>query len=159
MTIKKSQAFAAFRTSLLAGLQNEIASDLAHQFNAELEDIRIKDGAHRVYIGSLRVEGKEQAAVALENLADKEMKARVLDLKLRRQAFLDQLTAKMHASIDQRVADYGGTVATITEPVVGKEGQIKEGQTRNVKKAQFDDGSMAKIPSALWVDYSLFQRL
>ena len=155
MSVKMSQAFAAFRSSLLAELQNQISNDLAHQFNAELEDIRKKDGEHQVYIALLRSEGKETAAVKMEELANKEQKARLLDLQLRRQQFILELNTKMHDAIDQRVADYGGKVAEIHEPIIGG----KEVAPRKIKKAQFSDGSMAKVPGQLWIDYSLFQTL
>ena len=155
--IKMSQAFASFRSSLLARFQSQIAGELAHQFNAELEDIRRKDGEHQTYIGLLRTEGKEQAAVKLEDLANKEQKARLMDLQLRRQTFIDGLNKDMLAQINQRVADYGGETAEVQEPLAIEEGP--EPKFKTVRKAQFPDGSMAKIPARLWVDYSLFQTL
>ena len=74
---RMSQAFAAFRTSILAELQDNLQKGLVPHFNAEIEDIR------KEYETTMGDKG--------EALADYKKRQRILDLKVRQKAFIDGL--------------------------------------------------------------------
>lgn len=129
----KSQAFAAFRTSLVADLQNDLTTELLPKFNSEVEDIR------RMVQETL--ENKGQA------LADHYKRARITDLKVRQQDFIDGLNVEMREALVTRVTEYGGSIET-----------KKEGE-KEVLEAKFPDGSSARVPKSLWIDYNQFDRI
>ena len=154
MSVKMSQAFAAYRAVVISEVQQKIALDLSYKFNAEIEDIRKGTEEQLSYVASLRAEGKEAAAASIENLAEKSQRARLLDLQMRRSQVLDELNKDMLHKLDQRLSEYGAEVGLVNEPV-----SPNSEKTHSVKKAQFPDGSQAKVPMQLWVDYSQFQSL
>ena len=53
--------------------------------------------------------------------------------------------------VDERLAHDG---ANLVEELVEN-----EGRTKRVLTAKFPDGSMARVPQSLWIDYSLFDRV
>ena len=145
--IKISQVFAAKRTEVVTELQNLISETLVPEFNAELEDIRRQYSETYNYA----LEQPDSARNKLLALADNKRKARKLDLDLRRQQFIDSLHTRL---VGESLADaeaYGG--------VISEEMEERNGKKRTVKKVAFPDGSRAKMPSGIFVDYSLFQRL
>ena len=145
--IKISQVFAAKRAEVVTELQNLISETLVPEFNAELEDIR------RGYAESydFAVTQPDIARNKLLVLADNRRKARKFDLQLRRQQFIDSLHTRL---VGESLA-----VAEEHNGVISEEVEERNGKMRAVKKVAFPDGSRAKIPSGIFVDYSLFQRL
>lgn len=141
--VKSSQAFAAHRADVIAGLQAELVDTFAPAYNSELEDIRRQFTESYEYA----VSQADTARNKLLDLADKTRQARVLDLNLRRQKFLDSLQCTMRAVLLDRVEQYGGTIAKEHE------------NGRVVEKVSFLDGSRAKMPIKIHVDWKLFQRL
>lgn len=131
--MRKSQAFAAYRTELVADAQLQIQQELIPQFNSEVEDIRRTT--------------EEMKASRGEALADHHKRARINDLKLRQQQFIAGLNQEMCEALEKRVKEYGGQ---ITEVEV-------EGKTK--LEAKFDDNSVARMPKSLWVDYNQFHRV
>lgn len=129
----KSQAFAAFRTELVAALQLDLTSELLPKYNSEIEDIRRSTEEIRGTRG--------------EALADHHKRSRLMDLKVRQQDFIEGLNKEMRDGLEQRVKDYGGAITTSND---GK---------RDVLEAKFSDGSTARMPKSLWIDYSQFQRV
>jgi len=145
--IKISQVFTAKRTEVVTELQNLISETLVPEFNAELEDIR------RGYAESydFAVTQPDVARNKVLELSDCRRKARKLDLDLRRQQFIDSLHTRLVGESLAEAETYGG--------VISEEMEERNGKQRKVKKVAFPDGSRAKIPSGIYVDYSLFQRL
>lgn len=131
--MRKSQAFAAFRTELVANMQKDIIEELVPKFNAEVEDIRRSTETTKAERG--------------EALADHHKRARISDLKIRQQKFIDDLNQEMRTAIETRIKEYGGKVET------------KKVESREVLEAVFDDASVARVPKSLWVDYTLFHRV
>lgn len=129
----KSQAFAAYRTELVAELQNDIATELLPKFNSEVEDIRRTTDSTRETKG--------------DALATHHKRARISDLKIRQQSFIDGLNTEMRERLSKRVKEYNGTIET-----------KKDGE-KEVLEAKFDDGSVARVPKSLWVDYNRFDKL
>lgn len=139
MTVRLSQAFAAFRNEQCAIAQNSIQTVLVPEFNAEAEDIR------RTY----ETESKDPAIG--EALAMHRKRARILDLNVRKQQFIQELDNEMQEALTKRVMDYKGTIAAKT---------ITEGdKQKEVLEAVFPDESFARVPKKLWVDYRQFQRV
>jgi very-short-patch-repair endonuclease len=135
--VKKSQAFAALRTQVITELQGEIQGELVPNFNSEIVDIRKKYETTRSERG--------------EALADHEKRARITDLKVRQQEFIDECNRDLAARMEKRVKEYGGEIVTITT------GEGKE--AKSVLEAKFPDGSTARVPKALWIDYNQFDRV
>ena len=129
----KSQAFAAFRTELVADLQNDIETSLLPTFNSEIEDIRRST--------------QEVAETKGQALADHHRRARIMDLKIRQQQFIDELNQEMHEALTKRVKDYGGTIEA-----------VNDGE-KEVLEAKFPDGSNARVPKSLWINYEKFDRV
>ena len=130
---RMSQAFAAFRTSILAELQDALQKDLVPHFNAEIEDIR-KD-----YETTVGDKG--------EALADYKKRQRILDLKVRQKAFIDGLNEDLVETLTKRIQSepYNGVIT----PVVKDE--------KTVLQVVFADKSVAHVPSRMWIDYTQFQ--
>ena len=130
-----SQAFAAYRTNILAQLQHNLNQELVPHFNAEIVDIRVKYDADKVEHG--------------EALADHQKRARILDLKVRQKNFIDGLSAELIEKLSERIKmqPYCGTIVPI---------QIED---KTVLEAKFADNSTARVPQRMWIDYSQFQRV
>lgn len=149
MAVRSSQAFAAFRQSLVSELSAKVYDELMPQFNAAVEDIR------REYESSVQAANEAPTEVAknkLIELAESHKKARILDLAKRKNDFIGSLRIRLKLEIDGRLTEYKAEVVEEEEKREGSE------KTRMVKKAKFPDGSMAKIPQNLYIDYSGFQR-
>lgn len=129
----KSQAFAAFRTALVAELQADMTTELIPTFNAEIEDIRRTT--------------EEMKSLRGEALADHHKRARILDLKARQQDFIDSLNAEMREQLENRVKSYGGTI------------EVKKDGEKEILEATFPDKSTARVPKSLWINYNLFERV
>jgi very-short-patch-repair endonuclease len=134
--MRLSQAFAAFRTEVVESLLLNLREELLPQFNAEVADIRQE---HEKM-------SKESAA-----LADHRKRSRIMDLKVRQQQFIDGLDADLKAAMEKRIKDYAGTIESK---------QIADGKgSKEVLEAKFPDGSTARVPKKLWVDYTQFHRV
>jgi hypothetical protein len=128
-----SQAFAAFRTELVANLQADIKEELLPKYNSEVEDIRRK--------------AEDIKGTRGEALADHHKRARMMDLRVRQQVFIDELNKEMRAQLEERVSEYKGTIET------------KMDGDKEVMEAKFPDGSVARVPKSLWIDYKQFDRI
>lgn len=138
MTIKRSQAFAAMRQSLLSELSGIVQDELVPQFNSEAEDIRREHEA-------MRLNPKKGEA-----LADHRKRARIADMVVRRKVFIDDLQSRLQITLGGTVMDYKGEIVE----------EIEEGTGKVLsRKAVFPDGTTAKMPKSLWIDYRQFQRV
>lgn len=136
--MKLSQAFASFRTQIVNELQAEISAELIPSFNAEIVDIR-------------SVWEKERQTS--EALADHKKRARIADLVVRRNQYLDAQNLEMRESLENRVKEYKGVINEIT---------LKDEKTNKDKiilEAKFPDQSTARFPKALWINYKAFERV
>ena len=134
---RMSQAFAAERTSLCAALTHELVTAYVPAFNAEAEDVR-------------REHAKMSKNVKFgEALADHKKRARIQDMAVRREMFIKTLQTKLSEGLLKRVKDYQGEIKD----------EMDEKTQKPVKVAYFPDGTKAKFPKALWVDFSMFQRV
>jgi hypothetical protein len=138
MAIRLSQAFAAHRTSVIALLQDNLVKELVPNFNSEVEDIRREHDTMKGESG--------------EALADHRKRSRIMDLKVRQQEFISGLDKELEETLTKRVVDYGGKV-------ISKTIASDKGKEKLVLEAEFPDGSTARVPKHLWVDYDQFQRV
>ena len=135
--MKQSQAFAAFRTSLITDKNHAILTELAPMFNSECEDIR------------RRVE-KDFETYHNQAKSDNLKKSLVYDLVLGRKQTLAEVQNSMAKSITERLERDGATIRK----------DVEDGDyVKNVQTAIFPDGSMARVPQSLWIDYSVFDRV
>lgn len=139
MTIRLASAFATHRTAVIESLKASITKELVPNFNAEIENIR------RVF--------EEEKDDLGESTAIHCRRGRIMDLKVRQQQFIDSLNADLFKDLKKRVEEYKGKMIdkTITDGKSGKEKLVHE--------AEFPDGSTARVPNALWVDYTVFHRV
>lgn len=137
--MKMSQAFAAFRTSLITNEQFAIANELVPVFNARCEDIRRK---HEEDFQKYKNQAK----------ADNLKKSLTYDLVLHRKQVLDVVQQRMEDQINERLA---ADKAELIEEEIPQE----RGRPKKVLTAKFPDGSMARVPQALWIDYNQFDRV
>lgn len=136
--MKASQAFAAFRTSLITDKNHAILNELVPMFNSCCEDIRRKvETDFNTYHNQAK--------------ADNLKKSLTYDLVFHRKGVLETVQQSMQRAIDERLAADG---AELVEEKIENDGRVK-----HVLTAKFPDGSMARVPQALWVDYSLFDRV
>ena len=135
MTIRKSQAFAAFRHDVIGQLMTQLSNEIIPAFNAESEDIR------RTHEEMCKDPKKGEA------LADHHKRARIQDMVIRRTEFIASLQTSLKDQIMERIGEYEGEIKEIEE-----KGKL-------IKRAFFPDGSTAKVPQALWIDYKAFQRV
>ena len=140
--MRKSQAFAAFRQSLCTELTAAYLNNLVPQFNAECEDIRRE---HASTVEEANEAKSENAKNKLIELAEANKRARIMDLNVRKNEFVQSLRTRLKLEQDQRIEEYGGIVGT------------KEGEKG--KFVAFSDGSEAKVARDLWIDYKLLQRV
>ena len=144
--IRTSQAFAAFRQSIIEQLHAEIENSLVPQFNSEVVDIE-KD--YTSTVAASEETPTPNAKLALVRVAERNREARVLDLKLRRQHFLNEVQSKLRLEMHQRIDEYKGVVSEETEE--------RDGRKRLVEKVKFPDGSIAKVPAHVYVDFKQFE--
>lgn len=132
---KMSIAFAAHREAFTVELQQLLASQLVPEFNAEMEHIR------RVH-----EEEKNNPKIG-EALADHRKRAAYEDARVRRETFIQSLQSRLRLELEKKVKDYGGEI---------KDSEDREGKKLQV--ANFPDGSTARMPRALWINFKLFER-
>lgn len=140
--MKKSQAFAMLRESVIQELQFQIQTVLVPEFNSEVKDIEVE---------------WENGRKVSEALADHRKRARVADLIIRRDSFLESLNNDLRLALNARVKlpEYSGEISEIEIPISKED----ETETRKVLEVKFNDGSRARMPRSLWVDYKAFQRV
>lgn len=139
--LKQSKAFAAFRASLITDKNHAILNELVPTFNAQCEDIRRRcEEDFNTYHNQAKT--------------DNFRKSLVYDLVLGRQQVLDSVQEDMQREITERLVKDGASV---------KEEEIpdpkREDRTKTVLTAFFPDGSKARVPQALWIDYTAFDRV
>lgn len=139
--MKLSQAFAAFRQSLITDKNHAILNELVPSFNAECEDIRRRvEEDFNTY--------KNQAK------ADNLKKALTYDLVMRRKQVIEKVQEELQNEVDKRLARDGATIEELEVPDSKREGHVK-----TILQATFPDESVARVPQALWIDYSAFDRV
>jgi hypothetical protein len=149
--IRASQAFAAYRQAVISELNEELVTSFLPQFNAEVFDIQKQFTDTENYITENHA--SDDANNKIKELAEKKKHARTMDLMFRKNKFLESLTLKMKMEMLNRVNEYGGEQFEEMEEHAGRT------KPRKVLKAKFPDGSVAKIPQQLHIDWSLFQRV
>lgn len=147
MTIRLSQAFAAFRTATIAELMKNMQDELVPNFNAEVMHIEKKF--------------EEDKAEHGETLAMHFRRSSVLDLKVKQQAFIKELDEELLKAMKKRISlpEYNGKLKTISIPGQPKSEGQKATEPKEVLEVEFPDGSSARVPKGLWIDYSVFQRI
>lgn len=139
--MKQSQAFAAFRQSLITDLQHAVMNELVPSFNAQCENIR------------RRVE-EDKETYHNEAKAINLKKSLTYDLVLYRDQILNTVQEDLKTKVLERLMKDGAEVREEEIPHPKKEGRMK----RTIM-ATFPDKSTARVPSALWIDYSMFDRV
>ena len=145
--IRQSQAFAAFRKSIINELNNDITTSLVPDFNSECEDIRRQYTDTETFAS----DQPDVAKVKLIELAESRKRARILDLVVRKNKFLESLKVRLVLEMKQRLDEYHAEVM--------EEDEERDGKTRKVLKAKFPDGSQAKVPQNIHIDFSVFDRV
>lgn len=136
--MKASQAFAAFRTSLITDKNHVILTELVPIFNSCCEDIRRKvDEDFNTYHNQAK--------------SDNLRKTLIYDLVLYRKQILDTVQNSMAKAIKERLQKDN---ATVEEEIIESNERPK-----HVLTAKFPDGSAAKVPQKLWIDYTMFERV
>lgn len=147
MTIRLSQAFAAFRTAKIAELMDNLNKELVPNFNAEV----------------IHLEKKYETDVAEhgETLAMHFKRSGVMDLKVKQQGFIKALDDELLQAMKERILlpEYNGKLKAITIPGQPKGEGKKATEPKEVLEVEFPDGSSARVPKGLWIDYSVFQRI
>ena len=138
MEMKQSQAFAAFRTSLITDKNHAILNELVPVFNSQCEDIR-------------RKAEKDFETYKNQALVDNRKKSAIYDLIMYRKQIIDGVQHDLRDKINERLAK---DEATLREEEIDDNGKIK-----HITTAIFPDGSFARVPASLWIDYSVFDRV
>ena len=146
--IRTSQAFAAFRQAVIEELQSEIQNELIPTFNASVADI---DRQYKATTESAANAPTPNASESLLRVAMRNKEARLLDLRLRRQQFLNEIQTRLRMEIGNRLNEYGAETF--------EEVEVRNDKERVVSKARFPDGSVAKIPGHVFVDWKQFYTL
>ena len=139
--MKQSQAFAAFRQSLITDKSHAILNELAPAFNARCEDIR-------------RKAREDMETYHNEALVNNRVKSAIYDLVLYRKQIIDGVQNALQQAVTARLADDQAELIEEVHP-----DDRREGLTKLVHIAKFPDGSSARVPQALWIDYSVFDRV
>jgi len=138
MTTKASEVFSAFRQASITELQHNILNDLLPNYTAEAEDIRREHEANTPISAAL---------------ADHKKHARVLDLIHRRNKFIAECNSVLVDTLTKKAKELNGTITEVTET------HRDTGKEQTVLKVLFDDGSRAKMPRGLWIDFKQFVRV
>ena len=139
--MKQSQAFAAFRQSLISNLKHALENELVPEFNSRCEDIRRKsESDFETYHNRAK--------------ADNLKKTLTYDLVLHRNAVIDDLQKNLRQQVVERLAGDGAEIREEEVPDPKKEGRMKR-----ITTALFPDQSKARVPNSLWIDYSIFDRV
>ena len=133
--MKQSQAFAAFRQSLISNLSHALENELVPEFNSRCEDIRRRS--------ELDFETYHNRAKS-DNLK----KTLTYDLVLHRNAVIDDLQKNLRSQVVERLAGDGAEIREEEVPDPKKEGRM-----RRITTALFPDQSKARVPNSLWIDY------
>ena len=139
--MKYSHAFAAFRTSLITDANHAIKTELVPEFNSRCEDIRRK--------AETDFETYHNQAKA-NNLR----KSLNYDLILYREQILEEVQKTITDKINERLARDSAELIEETVPDKRVEGRMK-----NVLTAIFPDKSRSRVPTKLWIDFSMFDRV
>ena len=137
--MKQSQAFAAFRLSLITDKNHAIINELVPEFNIQCKSI------------CERVE-KDFNTYHNQAKADNFRRFLTYDLIMARDKQIEEVQTSMQKSIDERLAWDGASLRK--DEITRANGKMKE-----VLTAVFPDGSTARVPQKLWIDYSLFERI
>lgn len=146
--IRTSQAFAAFRQAVIEELQSEIQNQLVPTFNASVADI---EAQYKETTESAATAPTPNASESLLRVAMRNKDARLLDLKLRRQQFLNEIQTRLRMEIRSKLEEY--------QAETFEESETRNDKVRVVSKARFPDGSIAKIPGHVFVDWKQFYTL
>ena len=139
--VKMSQAFAAFRTSLITDHQHSIVNELVPEFNSRCEDIRRRsDADFEKYHNQAK--------------ADNLKKTLTYDLLLYQQQILENVQKSVADKINERLARDNAQITREEIPDKRRSGQLKE-----VVTAYFPDESRARVPSGLWIDFQMFDHV
>ena len=150
MSVRASQAFAANRKAVISELLNKLNLEFVPSYNAEIEDIRRQFEKMVTFADEQPI-----SAQALKEAAESRRKARILDINKRKNEFIQSLQVHMKMELAEKIKEYGGTEFEDEESIEGAE----EGKTRKVNKVKFPDGSMAKVPRNLFIDYQAFAKV
>ena len=137
--MKQSQAFAAFRLSLITDKNHAILNELVPEFNTQCMAIRE------------RVE-KDFNTYHNQAKADNFKKSLTYDLIMARDKQIEEVQIELQKNIDERLAWDGASLREDTIPT-------SNDRVKTVLTAVFPDGSTARVPQKLWIDYSLFERV
>ena len=143
--MKTSKVFAAFRQSISMEITQAIADGIVPEFNAECADIRRKFDDTITF--ATTEAASDNARNKLIDLAHATRKARILDLAKRRNEAIDKHRIHFLGDVRERLTDYN---AEMVEDIEGG---------KKVLRAKFPDGSMAKVPQNLFVNYDQFDRV
>lgn len=146
--MKASNAFAAHRAVVFGDLSEKLAVEFTPAYNAEIEDIRrLFEETRSVAMAA----PDDTARNKLIEVAERNKRARILDLNYRRKKFLESLNNLLRIEMATRVERYEGTITDEMETHGNRE--------VSVKKAIFPDGSKATIPTKLFVNWDQFDRV
>lgn len=129
--LRQSQAFAAFRQSLVTEGLSKV-NQFVKEFNAEAEDIR---------------NDFEKERPVSEALAIDKKRARTMDLVIRKNNFLKELQTWFKIEQHTRLEEY---LAELKD---------EEENGKKIVRAYFPDDTSAKVSKSLWIDYTQFQRV
>ena len=132
---RMSVAFAAQREAITVELLQLVDQQELPRFNAAVEDIRRQHEAEK---GDPKIG---------EALADHRKRARYEDQRVKRETFMSTLQSRLRLEMEAKVTEYGGTLEQSTD---------KENKPLII--AKFPDGSTARMPRGLWVNYKMFDR-
>lgn len=138
MTIRLASAFATHRADVIAELQLDVTEKLVPEFNAEIVDIGVEYDKLKETRG--------------EACANSRKHARVMDLKVRQQLFIDALDKELATRMEERIKSYDGKVKAI-------KATDTRGKEKDVMEVTFPDATVARVPKRLWINYGQFQRV
>ena len=152
MSVRASQAFAAHRQAVLAELQLEIQKTLVPSFNARIRHIEKEYKDMLVKVEEAKAQGENWGPLLLTQ-AEADKKAEILDVNKKKNEYIRNMNEGLKLEMMEKVKEYGGEVI--------EEEEIPQGKTTLMKvlKAQFPDGSKAKFPKGIFIDYTLFERV
>ena len=132
---RMSVAFAAQREAITVELLQLVDQQELPRFNAAVENIRRlhEEESHNVKVGPA--------------LADHRKRARYEDERVKREMFLSTLQSRLRLELEAKVTEYQGTLET-----------SEDKEHKPLIIAKFPDGSTARMPRGLWVNYKMFDR-
>lgn len=145
--IKQSQVFGAFRSGIVAFAQAQIM-DYVPKWNGAIYDIEkqlkesLEYASHQPPV----------AKASLEKVSKLHADSRLLELRFKRQSIITDITNEMKSTVHKRIEEMGGVISEVKEP-------NNNGKMVKVSRVQFPDGSTAKVPRNLHIDYTPFMTL